>query len=681
VRRNRAAVIAAILSVLALVAGSTAAFVGFVQARQALDQSKKSEQLAKDETKKSRELLDFMIGLFKDFDQGTISTKLFRELLNTTDERRKKELLDPKQKEADMEISGILALGYSGLDDPARAERLHLHRLASLRELGRGSSKEAAECLFQAVWARHQQAQSMTVDTFLEKDREMLSECLAIQKSLKPAIPEEIVLTEALMAGLSIRGGKLDEAKARLDAVVKANPGHQYHGWVLRERALIAQKEKRYDEAASLLGLAQASFARTNPSARVRLQGEAAFNHLLTELHLASGALEDAEVSAKEEWRKREQWLEEVPYALILRVADIQARLKRPTDAEETLAKIVERMQSTNTPFPEYESALRKLIAIGKTHRKLNDPFVLDSTGRLAKLLLNRADQATSSGRTEQAERDLTDCARVLESHFREPFESPVYGYNMHTLRASLLARQHKDEEAIADYAKAATHDPYEFSLRLKMCLLMIRKGDTSAYQTERGLLLKHLAATSGADSAREPDFLQMLPVWRAILLRPGLGEADLQRLRDSVERMPLRSQRSNLSRSNNDADSAGGESEEPGSSFHGDLQDGWTALLRALAFYRSGQHSEATIMLQLLASCREPVILVQADLLNAMNEQKLKLPHAKDSWQKAVQQFEAEYARHEGTDSTPPLEDHLSARLLREEGQALFDKAPVKNP
>jgi serine/threonine protein kinase len=694
VRRNRAAVIAAILSVLALVAGSTAAFIGFVQAREALDQSRKSEQLARDETKKSRELLGFMIGLFKDFDQGTISTKLFRELLNTTDERRKKELLDPNQKEADMEISGILALGFSGLDDPARAEHLHLHRHARLRELGRGSSKEAAECLFQAVWARHQQAQNMVVDTFLERDREMLAECLAIQKSIRPAIPEDIVLTEALMAALSIRGGKLDEAKARLDAVVKAGPEHQYHGWILRERALIAQKEKRYDEAARLLGLAQASFSRTNPSTRVRLQGEAAFNHLFTNMHLASGALEDAEVSAKEEWRLREQWLEEVPYALILRVADIQARLKRPLDAEETLAKIVERAQSTNTAFPEYESALRKLVTIGRTHRKINDPFILDSTGRLAKLLLTRADQAVYAGHAEQAERDLADCARVLDSHFLAPFESPVYGYSMHSLRAGLLARQHKDEDAIADYAKAAAYDPGDLSLRLKMCLLMIRKGDLPAYQTERGLLLKHLTATPGVGGAQEPDFLQMLPVWRAMLLRPGLGEADLQRLRDSVERMPVRSQRSNMSRSKNEADGAGGDSEESGSSFHGDLRDGWTALLRALAHFRSGQNKkasapkeaeaafkEAEALLLLLASSRETVIVVQTDLLNAMNEYELKLPHAKDSWQKAVRQFDAEYARYEGTDSNPPMEDHLSARLLREEGEALFEKAAVRKP
>lgn len=648
VRRNRAAFIAAALTTIALIAGITAATVGMVKAGQALRKSLDSEQLARSESEKTQQVLSFMSGLFVD---SKLDPDAFRELIQTTNAKRLREM--EKQPEADMRVSRILANGYRELNELREAEALNLHALERLQELGRDHSTQAADCLFDIVWIRNRLVEESAPFPPSTEDELLLRTCVDIRRNDKPPQAEALIQAEVLTAALHRRLGRMDRARETLESLTTGTSERSVQssasfGWVLREQALVALAEGRHEDAVSLLQKARSSLMHAAASTKAQLQTQADISRILSSVHLASGNLAAAEEEAQNESTRRQEWLGHGDPGARIRLARVLARQNRRDEAEAALNDAVKFCAQSVRWTDDKEAALRLLVEIGKQSRPANDPALLTGVANLVRLLLQEADDETIRHHPDPARRLLVEADTVLKLHIVAPAPWPAEMAGLFIVRASLAARQKDYRTAVADLDQAVKLVPGDLQTRFTLAILLLESGQTERFEQER-LGLVRLLDEQPAISGPMPggSFDRLIWIWRAALIRPGLSPQDIKRVNDSLARATYgRDERQN---------------------------DEWQALLRGIADYRSGQYQDAASWFNEAANSSDKVIAAQYQFFVAMNQLRLSPADAQVPFIEGQTGFDEAFKPFEGTDTTLPLRDYLTVKLVKDEAGTLF--------
>ena len=698
VRRNRVAVMAGVFIALATLAGAGAAWWGyvgqehayFVQKGALYGQQKayfgqKRAYLGQEQAlERSRRLAGFFTDIVSEITRpksNTLTNKAALNLLDYVDTRRGEQFR--QDAETDISISLNLAKDYYELGKFEAAEPHFKNALERLQELGRDSSKEAADCRFWIVSTHFRHMDDETGDVkvaplsqvSLERDGAELKRCLAYRKAKYGPTDTTLLRTQALQIELLRVEGKDAEARELLETILSKGE-HSADiqrstglGWLLRERALLSLEHDGYEKTIADLDQARAILANDTTNTNQKNQIEADIYRLERKIAEQNGKFDDAFGAAKNEMEARKAWLGYEPPHLLNSLAELNIKLERFSDAKTELLRAVE--LSPKYGLPSSEERGRRLLLQNSEQLYKNVPESLSEQLKngtvLARLLLSKADRAVLAGESNAAH--LADAGNVLDNFRAITQPYPKGAVDFFAARAALAARQTRYAAAIADLERAEQADPANALYSFQTALFRAVSHDDAGYVAARERLLKLL------ERQIKPKPRDVVFIGRALLLRPGIGAPALEKLLGYLNRIDSQNPKPDdeLDSDPNKADPDKPESKMP---------DEWmVALLRGMAYYRLGEFktSEYKYASEWLASAQQShdtAVCLQTQILFAMSQFRLGSPDAQKILDGALADFDEHFGHFAGTDSNPALHDFLSVKILKEEAEALFAKA-----
>lgn len=315
---------------------------------------------------------------------------------------------------------------------------------------------------------------------------------------------------------------------------------------------------------------------------------------------------------------------------------------------------------------------MRKMVEIEKAVLPLNDAIRLANVQALADRLRKRADnrlvqlalhkpsEAEERSVLAGAQKERAEAEALLAPHLKEPFDDRLTEYGVRDRMATLAACKEDYKTAAAVVEKGLELTSNEFEDRFRLAVFLAAAGEKARFDAERTAQAAQIspppgaqgAAKNGRPVARVFDQLQWL--WRTVLLAPGVAAADITRMSETLF-------------------ARGAQSQEEGS-YYTEEREEWQALLTGWARFRAGQHADADFPLAQAGRSQNKVIVVQSQLLAAMNALR---QGDREKAQRLQVEAEATWKLHikpcEHTDSVVRLHDVLAVNMLLAEAQALF--------
>jgi tetratricopeptide (TPR) repeat protein len=287
--RNRAGVTAAMLVLLAVLAGSVISFVQYVRAERAAER-------ARTEAEKSSQVAAFMTEMLRSVGPSVAlgrDTTMLREILERTDERVESELAD--QPEVAAIIHRTLGLTYQDLGEYAAAESHLKTALETHRALYDGPHPEVANDLCnlgEGYWS----------NTTSSDGEGLLRECLEMRLALVGERDPSVALARVQLGNEIARFGRYDEAEVELRAALELNrelPGVAQEDLAVNINSLgtVLHHKGQFDEAGELyreaLEIHREVLGEDHPFTHID-------RHNLAALANSRGDLEEAEAAYRE---------------------------------------------------------------------------------------------------------------------------------------------------------------------------------------------------------------------------------------------------------------------------------------------------------------------------------------------------------------------------------------------
>ena len=636
VRRNRVAVIGAAAAGLALALSAGVATWGYLVQRDAARRSQEAEAQARSEAEKSALTTTYLRDVFTELSRrnsSTLTSDALRGIFASADERRRGKLR--QHPEVDMRVSLMLAAGYRELDQLELAAGLYRNALALLRQTGLDESAEAAECQFWLAWIQVRLAEDESAAD-LSAAQNWVRHAIDIYRR-RGGAQETVLRCEALRAGLLRLQGRLEDASVALDALLEGPDKTavlRSHGcgWLLRERALLFQQNRRFLDATIALQQARRILSQGYPNEGSQI--EADLLRQSARLYVQSGDLDAAENAASEELNVRQRWLGYKDPSVLVSLALIQSRAQKPEQAEKNLRLAITDAQERGLTGV-HERALRALLKVQQAHGRGPSVERLRTVTELARVL---AVQPASALATRPREQRLTEAADLLSDESVIPLPYPPDAASFFSLRAALCVWRSDYTAALANLAKACNARRDDSTLAAQSAICALAAYDLREYYSQRERLLRLVRA--------DTPLRDRILITRAVLL-------DRQTPHDILDRIGA-----TLPRSGSEI---------------GDLADS-IALIMGLMEYRSGNWQDAIPWLETAQrSATTPAVMVQAQFAAAMARQRLGDEHAQIAFVEAQQVFDERFAGERGSGSEADAYDFLAVKVIADEARSLF--------
>jgi eukaryotic-like serine/threonine-protein kinase len=232
IRRNKVGVLAASITLAALIIGSMLATIGFVQARRQAAIASQQEQVAHTQAARSEQVARFLKDMLSGIDPEVAlgrDTKIIQEILEKTAVRVNEDLKD--QPEVQAELLDTIGTTYRDVGKVDQAVALHRQVLAIDRQLFGDESPEVANMLRVIGFEVSDQGKQ-------DEGERLLRESLAIWLKLKGHDSLEASRAQKTLALMIQRQAEMLSGTARLTKATEAE---------VNEREALAVEEKLLD--------------------------------------------------------------------------------------------------------------------------------------------------------------------------------------------------------------------------------------------------------------------------------------------------------------------------------------------------------------------------------------------------------------------------------------------------
>lgn len=534
IRRNQTVFVSGVLVSLAVMAACTFALWSFIKRNDAIKERLEAEQRATREKDNRQQVSVYLGRMIQDItlgnDSHTFDPNALRELLQTADERRQRDLLG--NPEADLRVALMLAEAH--MQQGRSDEAAHLYQIASKRfvELGQGDSLDAAKCILQLVGCRHRYQEETGLSIARDDEMQLLDRCSRIFEQNLPTAQEQLWQAQALRIGLLRAAGSIAQAETLVDRLL-TGPGSERlsasraSSWFYRERAILLGARKKTDEALDALNLSlllmNGREIEGGRNSELLLAADA--SRIKTVIFMVAEDLDGALRSASEDEAYRRSILGHVdPYALI-RLAEV---LTRRNEIEAAVARLNEALTASEKrgSLPAQETCLKNLLVAMAAKPEL---LIRDTTQvrtRLAKVILAQIEQPMASMQNQEDAR-LDEAEALLSEDVTAQSSTEAEAADYYATRARIAVQRKNFLAAVQDLRRADALNSSNPTHRVGCAVFGLAAGDLSLFEAERTELLSRLSAGVSNE--------HLFEVCCAVLLRPLTDAEQLARIRTRV--------------------------------------------------------------------------------------------------------------------------------------------------
>jgi serine/threonine protein kinase len=535
IRRNRTVFVSALLVLLAVVAACGIALWSFIKRNDAIKKSLEAEKRAVSEKDNRQQVSVYLGKMIQDITLGndghTFDPNALRELLQTADERRRRDLLG--NPEADLRVALMLAEAHLQQGRPDKAESLFQIASNQFEVLGQGDSLDSAKCILQLVGCRHRYHEETGLSISRDDEMQLLDRCSGIFQQNLPAAQELLWQAEALRIGFIRSAGRTEEAET-LVARRLSGPGSESlsesraSSWFHRERAILLGGRGKADEALDALNLSlllmNGRKVEGRRNSELLLAADA--SRIRTAIFMHAGDLDGALKSAGEEEGSRRSLLGRVDPFAAIRFAEVLIRRKEIDSAVKKLNEALTVSESIGS-MPAQEACLKKLLGATSTQSGKFPRDGIYARTRLAQVILAQVDQqTTSSGFRDDAKLEEADL--LLREDVTAPTSPNVEAADYYATRAWIAVRREDFPAAVRNLRQADSLNSSNPAHRVGCAIFGLAAGDVGLFEFERAELLKRLSAGVSDE--------HLFEVCCALLLRPAVSAGQLAQIRARIE-------------------------------------------------------------------------------------------------------------------------------------------------